>query len=73
VREVNARSKFKLMTESRGAPILLVLLILFVVLKLAGAIVWSWWLVLIPLWIALGGWLLAVIVVGVFMSMMGEW
>lgn len=35
----------------------------FVTLKLAGVIAWSWWLVLIPLWIHLG-FLVIVIMIG---------
>lgn len=31
-----------------------VLQIVFIVLKLCGVIKWSWWLVLMPLWISLG-------------------
>ena len=34
--------------------ILLILLILFIILKVAGVISWSWGIVLIPLWILLG-------------------
>ena len=31
-----------------------ILLVIFIVLKLAGIIHWSWWWVLSPLWIGLG-------------------
>lgn len=31
-----------------------VLQIVFIVLKLCGVIKWSWWLVLMPIWISLG-------------------
>ena len=34
--------------------ILLILLIIFIVLKVTGAISWSWGIVLLPLWILLG-------------------
>ena len=34
--------------------ILLILLILFIILKVAGVISWSWGIVLLPLWILLG-------------------
>ena len=34
--------------------ILLILLILFIILKVTGAISWSWGIVLLPLWILLG-------------------
>lgn len=39
---------------STGLGILGVLEVIFVVLKLLKLINWSWWLVLIPLWIDLG-------------------
>ena len=39
---------------STGLGILGVLEVVFVVLKLLKLIDWSWWLVLIPLWIDLG-------------------
>ena len=35
-----------------------ILQIVFVVAKLWGMIEWSWWLVLIPLWVSLGLWVL---------------
>lgn len=38
-----------------------ILTIIFVVLKFVGVITWSWWLVLSPLWVALG---LYVVIVG---------
>ena len=34
--------------------ILLILLIMFIIFKVTGAISWSWAIVLIPLWILLG-------------------
>ena len=34
--------------------ILLILLILFIILKVAGVISWGWGIVLLPLWILLG-------------------
>ena len=37
--------------EQSGVDILDILQIIFVVLKLTGLIAWSWWLVLIPLFI----------------------
>lgn len=37
--------------EQSGVDILGILQIIFVVLKLTGLIAWSWWLVLIPLFI----------------------
>lgn len=39
---------------SGGLGLLEVLTIIFIVLKLCGLISWSWWLVLMPLWIELG-------------------
>lgn len=47
--------------NNTGVGVLGVLLIVFVVLKLVGVINWSWWYVLIPLWIELG--LIAFIVI----------
>ena len=41
-------------TETNGVSVLGVLLIVFIVLKLVGVISWSWWVVLIPLWISIG-------------------
>lgn len=35
------------------ADLLDVLLIVFVILKLCNVINWSWWIVLIPLWIGI--------------------
>jgi uncharacterized protein (DUF983 family) len=40
-------------TSSGGTSILTILLVVFIVLKLCKVITWSWWLVLIPLWIEL--------------------
>ena len=39
--------------SSGGMGLLGVLLVVFIVLKLVGVISWSWWVVLIPLWINL--------------------
>ena len=39
---------------SGGLGLLEVLTIVFIVLKLCGLISWSWWLVLMPLWIEFG-------------------
>lgn len=39
-------------TESSvGIGVLDALLIAFIILKITGVIKWSWWLVLLPLWI----------------------
>lgn len=51
-------------TKSGGVSVLGVLLIVFIVLKLVGVIDWSWWLVLIPLWISLGLFVLAFVTIG---------
>ena len=40
--------------SSGGIDLLGVLQIIFIVLKCAGLVDWSWWLVLTPLWINLG-------------------
>lgn len=40
--------------NNTGVGILGVLLIIFIVLKLVGVVTWSWWVVLIPLWIEIG-------------------
>ena len=42
-----------------------VLQIVFIVLKLCGVIKWSWWLVLMPLWISLG--------IGIILLIYGIW
>ena len=34
-----------------GSGLLFVMFVLFLVLKLAGVITWSWWLVTAPLWL----------------------
>lgn len=47
--------------NNTGVGILGVLLIIFVVLKLVGVVTWSWWVVLIPLWIEIG--LIALIII----------
>ena len=40
------------------------LLLIFIVLKLVGVIAWSWWAVLIPLWISLAFGVFQAIVLG---------
>lgn len=40
--------------KSGGVSVLGVIQIVFVILKLVGVISWSWWAVLIPLWITIG-------------------
>lgn len=39
--------------NATGIGILDVILVIFIVLKLIGIITWSWWIILIPLWIEL--------------------
>ena len=48
-------------SKSSGLGILAVLQIVFLILKLTGLIDWSWWLVLVPLWAAIGFGLLFII------------
>ena len=55
-------SKQQQQTTSGGISILGVVQIVFIILKLVGVIEWSWWLVLIPLWIMIGFGFLALIV-----------
>lgn len=55
-------SKQQQQTTSGGVSILGVVQIVFIILKLVGVIEWSWWLVLIPLWIMIGFGFLALIV-----------
>ena len=47
--------------KSSGLGILAVLQIVFLVLKLTRLIDWSWWLVLVPLWVDIGFGLLFII------------
>ena len=48
--------------KSSGLGILAVLQIVFLILKLTGLIDWSWWLVLVPLWVDIGFGLLYIII-----------
>ena len=50
-------------TAGGGLNILGVVEIVFIILKLLGIINWSWWIVLIPLWIDLGITLLIILVI----------
>ncbi len=52
---------------SGGIGVLGTLTIVFIVLKLCGVISWSWWLVLMPLWIELG--ITAILLIILFMVM----
>lgn len=49
-------------SSSNGMGLLSTLQIIFIVLKCIGTITWSWWAVLIPLWISLGIYVVATIV-----------
>ena len=50
-------------SSSKGMGIIGVLQIIFIVLKLVGVINWSWWLVLIPLWIDIACFIIGIIIV----------
>ena len=50
-----------------GAGFLSLLTILFIGLKLAGVITWSWWWVLSPLWIGF----LAALLIGIICAIIG--
>lgn len=52
--------------NSGGITFFGLLQIVFIVLKLCGVIKWSWWLVLIPLWIDLG--LIAIIILLIILA-----
>ena len=49
--------------NNTGVGILGVLLIVFIVLKLVGVVTWSWWVVLIPLWIEIGLLIIVILVI----------
>lgn len=49
--------------ENRGLNDMDLLLILFIGLKLAGVISWSWIWVLAPMWIPLAIWVISVLVI----------
>ena len=49
--------------SNTGVGILGVLLIIFIVLKLVGVVTWSWWIVLIPLWIEIGLLIIVILVI----------
>ena len=50
-------------TSYAGLSFLDVLLVVFIALKIAKVIDWSWWLVLLPLWIQIGLILIIIIVI----------
>lgn len=41
-------------TQRSGVSLSTVVQTVFIILKLTGLVDWSWWVVLIPLWIGLG-------------------
>lgn len=49
--------------NNTGVGILGVLLIVFIALKLVGVVTWSWWVVLIPLWIEIGLLIIVILVI----------
>jgi hypothetical protein len=49
--------------SSRGIGVMTVVQIVFIILKLLKLIDWSWWIVLIPLWIDLA--LLAILILAI--------
>lgn len=55
-------SKQQQQTTTGGVSTLGVVQIVFIILKLVGVIEWSWWLVLIPLYISIGFIVLSLIV-----------
>lgn len=60
-------SNYNKNSTSGGVGTLGVLLIVFVVLKLCGLINWSWPIVLIPLWVSLGCFMIGLLVLLVVM------
>ena len=50
-------------TSYAGLSFLDVLLVVFIALKIAKVIDWSWWLVLLPLWIQIGLVIIIIIVI----------
>lgn len=55
--------------NSGGVGILTVLATIFIVLKLVGVIDWSWWIVLMPVWIIPVIMLAIGLVIGIIMLM----
>lgn len=45
------------------AVMLITLSVAFTTLKLAGVIDWSWWLVLVPIWIPVAIWVLMITII----------
>ena len=57
--------------KSGGVSVLGVIQIVFIILKLVGVISWSWWVVLIPLWITIGL-ILFLVLCTIAIAMLGE-
>ena len=49
----------------QGPGVLSILLVAFIVLKLCGVITWSWWLVLLPLWVPIALVLVILLILGI--------
>lgn len=56
-------------SNSGGVGVLTVVGIVLVILKVAGVIDWSWWLVTMPFWIGLVIMAVIAIIIGVIMLM----
>lgn len=54
--------KYKSDSSSGGIGTLDVIQIVLIILKLVGVINWRWWVVLIPMWITIGMWVLFIII-----------
>ena len=56
--------------EAKGSGLLFAVFVVFLTLKLAGVISWSWWLVTLPLWIsfAFGFSIIMVLFTGLFVG-----
>ena len=52
-------------TSYTGLSFLDVLLVVFIALKIAKVINWSWWLVFLPLWIQIGLVIIMMIVISI--------
>ena len=53
-------------THSNGIGFLGLLTIVFIILKLCKVINWSWWLVLLPLWLPIL--VIVVVIIGIFLG-----
>ena len=59
------RQRMNSNNERSKVGILTVLQIVFIVLKLCKVITWSWWLVLVPLWINIGLTVIVLVICGI--------